>query len=62
MVDSQPKKLSALDAAYQVLSQAGESLRCEEITRRILEQGLWMTAGRTPVATVHARLLSLIHI
>jgi len=55
-VDSQPKKLSALEAAYNVLLQAGEPLRCEEITRRMLEQNLWVTAGKTPEATVHARL------
>ncbi len=52
----QPKKLGALEAAYQVLLQAGEPLRCEEITRRMLEQHLWMTAGKTPEATVQAQL------
>jgi restriction system protein len=55
-VNSQPKKLSALEAAYQVLLQAGEPLRCEEITRRMFAQNLWVTAGKTPDATVHARL------
>ncbi len=52
----QPRKLGALEAAYQILLQAGEPLRIEEITRRMLEQDLWVTAGKTPEATVHARL------
>lgn len=48
--------MSALDAVYVVLREANEPLRHEEITRRILERGLWTTTGKTPDATVHARL------
>jgi restriction system protein len=47
---------SALDAAYQVLTEAGEPLHYKEITSRILESGLWSTDGKTPAKTVYARL------
>src|SRR5258707_2198647 len=48
--------MSALKAAEAVLSQAGEPLRAEEMTRRILEGGLWHTKGKTPDATLSAKL------
>ena len=48
--------MNAIDAVEVVLSEAGEPLRYEEITRRILERDLWQTQGLTPAATVHARL------
>lgn len=48
--------MTALQAALTVLRQAGEALRFDEITRRMLAAGLWATAGKTPEATVHARL------
>ena len=31
-------------------------MRVDEITRRILDLGLWKTAGRTPSRTVAARI------
>lgn len=51
-----PNNLSALEAARFVLEQATEPLRYEEITRRILDQGLWQTSGKTPAATLSALL------
>ena len=47
---------SALEAVGLILKEAGEPLRYEEITRRILERGLWKTKGKTPSATINARL------
>jgi restriction system protein len=44
--------MKALDAAYQVLVQAGEPLHARELVRRMLDQGLWQTAGKTPEATI----------
>lgn len=44
--------MNALDAAYQVLLAAGEPLHVHEIARRMLEQGLWTTKGKTPEATI----------
>jgi restriction system protein len=48
--------MTALDAAEQVLAQAGHPLHVSEITNRILAAGLWQSAGKTPAATIEARL------
>lgn len=48
--------MSILTAVRTVLSQAGEPLHYKELTKRILDQGLWTTNGRTPNETVNARL------
>jgi len=48
--------VKALDAAYSVLREAAEPLHYREITKRILAQGNWVTGGKTPWATVNARL------
>ncbi len=44
--------MTAANAAYKVLADAGEPLHYKEITDRILVAGLWTTAGRTPWSTV----------
>jgi restriction system protein len=49
-------KLSALAAARLILEQAAVPLHYKEITKRILEQGLWHTSGDTPGATISAQL------
>jgi len=46
------------DAAIKVLKEADGPLHAREITKRILSQGLWKTNGKTPAATVSARLYS----
>jgi restriction system protein len=46
------------DAAIQVLTEAGKPLHAKEIAGRILSKGLWKTTGKTPAATVSARLYS----
>lgn len=48
--------LSALEAALLILKHSEEPLHYEEITRRILEQELWETSGKTPAATLSARI------
>ena len=48
--------MNALDAALKVLQDAGKPLHYEEITKRILSARLWNTQGKTPEATVNARL------
>ncbi|MCY3991230.1 MAG: HTH domain-containing protein [Caldilineaceae bacterium] len=48
--------MTAIDAAFHVLRVAGTPLHYREITRRMLEQKLWATAGQTPWETVNARL------
>ena len=48
--------MNALDAAYEVLRDVGEPLHYRELTKRMLDQGLWTTRAKTPVMTVNARL------
>ncbi len=43
-------------AAVQVLQQAGTALHAKAITERIMAAGLWRSEGKTPEATVSARL------
>ena len=56
--NAKPKRLSALDAAAQVLAKAGEPMRSREIVSAMAEQGLWSSpAGKTPHATLYAAML-----
>lgn len=48
--------MDSLDATQKVLKDAAEPLHYLEITKRILEQGLWHTEGKTPEATINARI------
>jgi restriction system protein len=48
--------MKILDAIEQVLKDAGAPLHYEEITKQVLEKGLWTAAGKTPDATINARL------
>ncbi len=50
--------MDAKTAAIQVLQQAGTALHASEITKLIIEAGLWKSDGKTPVASVSARLYS----
>jgi len=54
--------MDLLAAIEIVLSQVGTPLHYIELTRRVLDQGLWITKGRTPEATASARLSTDIHI
>ena len=48
--------MSVRQAAVQVLRDAGGPLTAKEIASRILGRGLWKSRGKTPHATVAARL------
>ena len=48
--------MNALDAAEQVLRDAREPLHYRDLTKRMLDHGLWTTRGKTPWETVNARL------
>ncbi len=48
--------MTVLDAAFSVLQSVDAPLHYDEITRRALEAGLWATTGKTPSATMVARL------
>ena len=51
------RKIGGLDAALQVLRDAGEPLSCKTMVERMLAQGLWQTNGKTPAATIYAAIL-----
>ncbi len=48
--------MNALDAAHEVLRDAGSVLHYRELTRRMLDRELWTTRGKTPWRTVYAIL------
>lgn len=48
--------MTAIEAAYQVLRDAGKPMHYRKITELVLERGLWETDGQTPWATLNARL------
>ncbi|HLM58829.1 MAG TPA: HTH domain-containing protein [Pyrinomonadaceae bacterium] len=48
--------MGVLTAVQTVLAEAGEPLHYKEITKRLLNRGLWTTTGQTPDATVNAQL------
>jgi hypothetical protein len=52
------KKLSALDAAAQVLAEAHTPMNCQELIQAMAERGLWTSpGGRTPAATLYSGIL-----
>ena len=51
------KKLSAIDAAAQVLTSSGP-LNCKELIKAMAEAGLWSSpGGKTPHATLYSAIL-----
>ena len=48
--------MNALDAAFEVLREADEPLHYRELTRRMLDRGLWTTKGKTPWETINSRI------
>ena len=48
--------MSVLEAAIRVLKDARGPLHAREITERVLSRGLWTSTGKTPAATVEARI------
>jgi restriction system protein len=50
--------LDVKTAAAQVLQQAGTALHAKDIAEQIMAAGLWQSDGKTPDATVSARLYS----
>jgi len=56
--DAKPKRVSALDAAAEVLRKAGQPMRSQDMIVAMAEQGLWTSpAGKTPHATLYAAIL-----
>jgi hypothetical protein len=55
--DQKPKRVSALDAAAQVLKGAGKPMRAQELIAAMAEQNLWKSpGGATPHATLYAAM------
>jgi len=53
-----PKRVSALDAAAQVLAKAEKPMRAQDLIAAMAEQGLWSSPnGKTPSATLYAAML-----
>lgn len=48
--------MTILKASETVLRESGKPLKSDEITRLLLQRGLWSTKGKTPSATVSAAL------
>lgn len=56
--DAKPKRVSALDAAAQVLQKSGKAMRAQEMIAAMSEAGLWSSpSGKTPHATLYAAIL-----
>jgi len=52
------KKLSALDAAAKVLSEAGHPMTCQEMIDAMAAKGYWTSpGGQTPAATLYSAIL-----
>jgi len=56
--EARSKRVSALDAAAQVLEQAGGTLNTKEMIAAMAEQKLWTSpGGKTPHATLYSAIL-----
>jgi hypothetical protein len=54
---AQNTRLSALDAATQVLSEADEPMNCRQLIEAMTEKNYWQpSAGKTPQNTLHAAI------
>jgi len=49
--------LSGLDAAAQVLAEAGTPLNAKAMVAQMLAKNLWKTSGKTPAATIYAAII-----
>lgn len=48
---------TVLEAVESVMAQAGEPLHVAELTKRMLDSGIWTTTGKTPSATVESSIV-----
>ena len=55
---AKPKRVSAIDAAAQVLKTTGKPMRAQELITAMAEQKLWTSpGGKTPHATLYAAII-----
>ena len=50
--------MSVLLAAVQILKKSGSPLHAKDLASQMIAEGLWKSDGKTPAATVSARLYS----
>ncbi|QNN21814.1 hypothetical protein HED60_05845 [Planctomycetales bacterium ZRK34] len=56
-VPSKPKKVSALDAAAQVLATSGGPMRAQQLIDEMAKRQLWTSpGGKTPASTLYAAM------
>ncbi len=56
--DAKPKRVSALDAAAEVLKAEGKPMTCKAMIAAMAERGLWTSPnGKTPQATLYSAIL-----
>lgn len=48
--------MNLLDAAYDILKSKGQPMSAKDMTSCLLENGTWTTSGKTPDATLGARI------
>jgi HB1, ASXL, restriction endonuclease HTH domain len=52
------KKLSALDAAAQVLAETGQPMSCKEMIEAMAQKRYWSSpGGKTPASTLYSGIL-----
>jgi hypothetical protein len=52
------KKLSAIDAAVKVLTEAGQAMTTQEMIEAMASKGYWSSpGGKTPAATLYSSIL-----
>jgi hypothetical protein len=55
--EAKAKKLSALDAAAQVLAESGQPLACKEMIETMAAKGYWSSpGGKTPASTLYSAI------
>ena len=53
--EAKAKKLSALDAAAQVLAETGQPMACKEMIEAMAQKGYWSSpGGKTPASTLYS--------
>src|SRR5271156_2171243 len=58
LLPTEPKKLSAIDAAAKILAETGQALSCPELIALMAAKGYWTSpGGKTPASTLYASFL-----
>ena len=56
--EAKPKRLSAIDAAAQLLAKSGEPMNTRQMIEAMAAKGLWTSpGGKTPHATLYSAIL-----